>query len=92
MIARIIRRFPTQRLVRLVHEEAGAAAAPKMFGVSSMDILCKNQGKHPREEWEIPTYLFMDGGLIVGAVGLGMQKNTSIVTWAREKAHEKLDN
>lgn len=42
MIARIIRRFPVQQLVRLVHEEAGAEAAPKMFGVSSMDILCKN--------------------------------------------------
>lgn len=35
MIARILRRFPTQRLVRLVHEEAGAEAAPKMFGVGS---------------------------------------------------------
>lgn len=34
----------------------------------------------------------MAGGLVVGAIGLGMQKNTSIVTWARERAHEKLDN
>ena len=37
MFARIIRKFPAQRLTRLVHavvEEAAAAeAAPKMFGV-----------------------------------------------------------
>lgn len=33
MIGRIIRKFPAQRLVRLVHQEAGAEAAPKMFGV-----------------------------------------------------------
>ncbi len=34
MIARILRKFPAQRLTRLVHEEAAAAeAAPKMFGV-----------------------------------------------------------
>ena len=34
MFARIIRKFPAQRLARFVHEEAAAAeAAPKMFGV-----------------------------------------------------------
>ena len=34
MFARVIRKFPAQRLTRLVHEEAAAAeAAPKMFGV-----------------------------------------------------------
>ena len=92
MIARVLRRFPVKRLVRMVHEEAGAEAAPKMFGVISFFLILINQGKHPREEWEIPTYLFMAGGLLVGAIGLGMQKNTSIVTWARERAHEKLDN
>ena len=76
----------------MVHEEAGAEAAPKMFGVISLSFKLRNQGKHPREEWEIPVYLFMAGGLLVGAIGLGMQKNTSIVTWARQRAHEKLDN
>ena len=92
MFARAIRKFPVQRLARLMHEEAGAEAAPKMFGVITFPLQFIQQGKHPREEWEIPTYLFMAGGLIVGAVGLGMQKNTSIVTWAREKAHQRLDN
>ena len=34
MFARIIRKFPAQRLTRLVHEEAAAAeVTPKMFGV-----------------------------------------------------------
>ena len=92
MIGRVLRRFPVKRLVRMVHEEAGAEAAPKMFGVISFSFHLRKQGKHPREEWEIPTYLFMAGGLLVGAIGLGMQKNTSIVTWARQRAHEKLDN
>ncbi|OAO13419.1 hypothetical protein AV274_4921 [Blastocystis sp. ATCC 50177/Nand II] len=82
MFARIIRKFPAQRLTRLVHEEAAAAeAAPKMFG-----------GKHPREEWEIPVYVFMVGGIVMGVVGLWAQKNTSIMSWARDKAQKKLEN
>lgn len=33
MFARILRKFPAQRLARLMHEECAAEAAPKMFGV-----------------------------------------------------------
>ncbi|CBK22831.2 uncharacterized protein [Blastocystis hominis] len=81
MFARLVRKIPVQRLVRCIHEEAAQEAAPKMFG-----------GKHARESWELPTYIFLAGGMVMGAIGLWAQKNTSITTWAREKASKRLEN
>lgn len=81
MLARFVRKFPVQRLARLTHTEPAAEAAPKMFG-----------GKHAREEWEIPVYVFMVGGIAMGVIGLWAQKNTSIVSWARSKAEKKEEN
>lgn len=81
MITRIVRKIPVQRLVRCVHEEVVQESAPKMFG-----------GKHPREPWELPVYIFMFGGIGMGVIGLWAQKNTSIVTWARERATKRLEN
>ena len=37
-------------------------------------------------------YVFMVGGIVMGVVGLWAQKNTSIMSRARDKAQKKLEN
>ena len=63
-----------------------------MFGVLVAVLFVIWQGKHPREDWEIPVYVFMAGGIAMGVIGLWAQKNTSIVSWGRKKAIKEEEN
>ncbi|KZO95054.1 hypothetical protein CALVIDRAFT_538520 [Calocera viscosa TUFC12733] len=47
--------------------------------------------KRKLEDWELPWYIGMYGGLLVCGIALAFKPDTSIQTWAMKEARERMD-